>query len=286
MSHLNIHQHAKSNLRSNSSYSWGQFFALSLVIIICSIGLSYLFSTYLPILFESIFLSLWGAYRIKKFKPQHRLNQLEIPENIKTRFLEIYPQLDHEQIRIIEAGWKDFLALHLHSKTAYVMPSQAVDALWHVLIKEFNPYYQQMCRSILGYVLNHKEHKSKPNKHQKRLYQAQMMMTWKEVCLLEQRDPQKTDQLPRIFQIDQQLKWKGVQQYEVKRLKHAYTKWIKHKQHHSGAYSSSLSFTESSVIANLSSSSISSSGVLNHDHSSDSSPLSDSSISCGSCSSD
>ena len=267
------------------------FFCLYMGAIFCSISCDYciqycgglsifdLSSTFV----REYFLSLWGAYRIKKAKQQQKLNQLEIPIYIKTRFLEVYPEIDHAKIRIIEEGWKDFLALHLRRKTAYVMPSQAVDALWHLLVEEFNPYYQQTCQRILGYVLNHKEHNRKPTKQQRQLYQVQMMITWKEACLIEQRDPEKTSQLPRIFQIDQQLKWPAAQQYKVKGLQQAYTKWIKNKQNHSDASSSTLSFTESSVITNLSSSSISNWDVSHHNLSD--SPISDSSSSCGSCSS-
>ncbi|WP_227591165.1 glycine-rich domain-containing protein [Acinetobacter shaoyimingii] len=251
------------------------------MMMVSGIAIAYFFSIYLLVLFVAVVFVFWSMCRVKSNNKFRKLDQLRIPEFIKTRYLALYPEIEESKFNVIEEGFKDFLGMHLRYKTAYVMPSYAVDALWHLLIDEFNPYYQQLCISTLGYVLSHKAHEKHPTQAQITLYQAQWMQTWKSACLLEQQDPERTCQLPRIFRIDQNVKWKTAQAYELKKLKQNYMKW-KNKQL-TDLSSTPITFVESTSIGSFSSSSTTDVDTRLHD--SNDSHISDSSNSCGSCSS-
>ena len=65
-----------------------------------------------------------------------------------------YPHISLKQRRLIEAGFKDYLALHAIQQQAYAMPSNAVDALWHEML-EYPDQYRKLCNQTIGRVLNH-----------------------------------------------------------------------------------------------------------------------------------
>ncbi len=83
-----------------------------------------------------------------------KIEQLKIEPIFWNKLRQSHPELTLKQRQLIEVGFKDYLALHVMQKQAYAMPSNAVDALWHVML-EFPQQYQQLCHATLGRILNH-----------------------------------------------------------------------------------------------------------------------------------
>ena len=87
-------------------------------------------------------------------KKLQKIDELKIDAIFWNQFRNQYPELGLEQRRLIELGFKDYLALHVMQKQAYAMPSHAVDALWHVML-QYPIQYQQLCEQTIGRTLNH-----------------------------------------------------------------------------------------------------------------------------------
>ena len=83
-----------------------------------------------------------------------KIEQLNIDPIFWNKLKQQYPELSLKQRRLIELGFKDYLALHVMQKQAYAMPSHAVDALWHVML-QYPIQYQQLCEQTIGRTLNH-----------------------------------------------------------------------------------------------------------------------------------
>lgn len=179
------------------------------LLILCCIGLvfAYFFNVYFPIIIMLIFTFLSFRARLNHLKKIQDLADFKIPNNIWIAFKQRHPNLSPAAYPWIEEGFKDYLTIHMWRRNSYAMPSNAVDALWHLLIEEFDDFYQFMCQNFLGYKLIHKPHDQQPTASQKASQKLQLVNTWHGACHLHGLNPQDPQRLPRLFQIDEHIRW-------------------------------------------------------------------------------
>ena len=166
-----------------------------------------------------------------------RIEQLNIDPIFWNKLKQQYPELSLKQRRLIELGFKDYLALHVMQKQAYAMPSHAVDALWHVML-QYPIQYQQLCEQTIGRTLNHSPYNgtTRPEEQVKQLFEA-----WKYSCMLHGYNPSNTMQLPRLFAIDQALNWNNGQYFELEQMTKGYAKYLQDQSSSSSSCGSSCS---------------------------------------------
>ena len=166
-----------------------------------------------------------------------RIEQLNIDPIFWNKLKQQYPELSLKQRRLIELGFKDYLALHVMQKQAYAMPSHAVDALWHVML-QYPIQYQQLCEQTIGRTLNHSPYDgtTRPEEQAKQLFEA-----WKYSCMLHGYNPSNTMQLPRLFAIDQALNWNNGQYFELEQMTKGYAKYLQDQSSSSSSCGSSCS---------------------------------------------
>ncbi|MCL5767122.1 hypothetical protein [Acinetobacter sp. ANC5681] len=166
-----------------------------------------------------------------------KIEQLNIDPIFWNKLKQQYPELSLKQRRLIELGFKDYLALHVMQKQAYTMPSHAVDALWHVML-QYPIQYQYLCKQTIGRTLHHSPYDAgiKPEEQARQLFEA-----WKYSCMLHGYNPRNTIQLPRLFAIDQALGWKNGQLFELEQMTKDFAKYMQDQSSSSSSCGSSCS---------------------------------------------
>lgn len=190
---------------------------------------------WLPVLVISIVV-LYGDWA--DWRRSIRLKQLEslkIESQIWRHFERLYPHVKIQQRRLIEQGFKDYLALHILRKQAYAMPSHAVDALWHILL-EYPDTYRQLCQRSLGRVLQHQPYDTNTSSE---VQQQQLYAAWQYSCRLHQLNPRHAHHLPRLFAIDQLLQWQGGQSFDRVHLQNGYAAYLNSQSSSSSSCGSS-----------------------------------------------
>jgi uncharacterized membrane protein YgcG len=188
-----------------------------------------------------IFVAVGNNYLVsrQRNKKLQQLDALKIPVICLQRFKQQYPQLGLKQQRLIEKGFKDYLALHVLTKQAYAMPSKAVDALWHVML-EFPDQYEQFCQQAIGRSLTHQPYSETDTASQNRQRQ-QLMATWRTSCQLQKLNPRNTHELPRLFAIDLALVWQDGHLHDVNNLSQLYARSLQDTSSSSSSCGSSSS---------------------------------------------
>ena len=200
-------------------YSWQQQFFTAWVLI--------------PFIWTVIVVNQALIARTRRDKLE-RIEQLKIDPMFWNKLKQQYPELSLKQCRLIELGFKDYLALHVMHKQAYAMPSHAVDALWHVML-QYPIQYQQLCEQTIGRTLNHSPYDgtTRPEEQVKQLFEA-----WKYSCMLHGYNPRNTMQLPRLFVVDQVLGWEHGQSFELAQMTKDFAKYMQSQSSSSSCGSS------------------------------------------------
>lgn len=200
-------------------YSWQQQFFTAWVLI--------------PFIWTVIVVNQALIARTRRDKLE-RIEQLKIDPMFWNKLKQQYPELSLKQCRLIELGFKDYLALHVMQKQAYAMPSHAVDALWHVML-QYPIQYQQLCEQTIGRTLNHSPYDgtTRPEEQAKQLFEA-----WKYSCMLHGYNPSNTMQLPRLFVVDQVLGWEHGQSFELAQMTKDFAKYMQSQSSSSSCGSS------------------------------------------------
>jgi hypothetical protein len=200
-------------------YSWQQQFFTAWVLI--------------PFIWTVIVVNQALITRTRRDKLE-RIEQLKIDPMFWNKLKQQYPELSLKQCRLIELGFKDYLALHVMQKQAYAMPSHAVDALWHVML-QYPIQYQQLCEQTIGRTLNHSPYDgtTRPEEQAKQLFEA-----WKYSCMLHGYNPRNTMQLPRLFVVDQVLGWEHGQSFELAQMTKDFAKYMQSQSSSSSCGSS------------------------------------------------
>lgn len=200
-------------------YSWQQQFFTAWVLI--------------PFIWTVIVVNQALIARTRRDKLE-RIEQLKIDPMFWNKLKQQYPELSLKQRRLIELGFKDYLALYVMQKQAYAMPSHAVDALWHVML-QYPIQYQQLCEQTIGRTLNHSPYDgtTRPEEQAKQLFEA-----WKYSCMLHGYNPSNTMQLPRLFAVDQVLGWEYGQSFELAQMTKDFAKYMQSQSSSSSCGSS------------------------------------------------
>ncbi|ENW79114.1 hypothetical protein F909_03441 [Acinetobacter sp. ANC 3929] len=175
----------------------------------------------LPFLWVIIVLNLALIARSKRVKLQ-KIELFKFDPIFWRKFRFYYPELGLKQRQLIEAGFKDYLALHVMQKQAYAMPSHAVDSLWHVML-EFPKQYQQLCEQVLGRQLHHDPYDATTTSKQQT---QQLFEAWRMSCTLHAYQPRNTTLLPRLFAIDQALHWQEGQYFNLELMTKDYAQYL------------------------------------------------------------
>lgn len=260
--------------RYTFSKTWLQFFIT--ILIFSGLGLIcvYFFNIYFPIIIVAILSIIWLKLRLNRLRKMRDLVSFKIPNNIWLAFKQRHPNIRQSYYPLIEEGFKDYLAIHLWRKGAYAMPSHSVDALWHILIEEFDEFYQSMTQRFLGYKLIHKPHALQATESQQAAQRQQLLNTWQGACYLHRLNPQSTQVLPRLFQVDAHIRWQQGLIFSLPFMITMYSQMM----------SSASDLPQASATSSCSSSSCSSSSSdSSHSHSTGSDSSSSSCSSCSSC---
>lgn len=157
---------------------------------------------------------LVAQQRAKKIQ---KINDLRIDAIFWQPLQQQYPHISLKQRRLIEQGFKDYLALHVMQKRAFAMPSHAVDALWHAMLT-FPDRYEKLCKDAIGRTLTHRPHSPNPSASEAAEQQKQLLEAWRYSCMLHQLNPRNTGSLPRLFAIDAALLWSGGQMHDLQQM--------------------------------------------------------------------
>jgi hypothetical protein len=257
--------------RHFSEISWSVFFIVSAVVFMMTAGIGYASGNFTLLLIPAVFMLIWVISRFKSMQKMARLDAFQIPSYILSDFSRQYPGYGVAQIQQIEEGFKDYLALHLIKKQAYAMPSKSVDALWHLLLEKYAGFYAEMCQQLLGFQLYHYPHAEEVSAGEHRAHRLQLLHSWQVSCRLHGVKGLHPEQIPRLFQVDQNIAWSAGFIFQMTLI---YALYDQFSIRDSGSNSSSCSSSTS--------------GTSSHSDSrdcSESSSSSDSSSSCSSCSS-
>ncbi len=276
----------KSLTRNTFSKSWLRFFAITIILFIFAYTLLYFFGFYFPMIIVMWITIIWFKVRMNRINKIKALDAFKIPNYIWIAFKQRHPEIHSSSYKHIEEGFKDYLALHIWKRNTYVMPSHSVDAIWHLLLEEFEGFYRLMCSNFLGYYLFHKPHDQEPTEAQRIAQQQQLANTWQAACYIHGLNPANTQILPRIFQVDQHVGWENGLIFSLPFLLSIYAQTVTTISAipiDSTSTQSSCASAHSACTSSTSSCSGSSSDSSSSHHGSDSS--SDSGASCSSCSS-
>lgn len=277
--HRNHHyflKHFRTTDRNIFKLSWGRFLIYSFILLLLGSMFLYYFNLYFFLIFSIIYIFFWVLIRIQHQQKLKKLMAIQLPDYIWQAFYQRHPNMSLSSKVKIEEGFKDYLALHLWQKKAYAMPSHAVDALWHLLIEEFQGFYFLMCQNTLGYELKHQPHAPQPTRMQKAAQQQQLMNTWQAACQIQYLNPKNTSALPHLFQVDMQVEWENGIYFKLPLLIAMYVQLLTVSSH------MSLVSTNSSACTSSCSGS-SSHTCSDHEGSPNSDSGSSSDSSCSSC---
>lgn len=283
------HHHFLKNFRTFDrnvfKFSWDRFLIYSFILLLLGSMFLYYFNIYFFLIFSIIFVFFWVLIRIQHQQKLKKLMAIQIPDYIWQAFYQRHPNMSLSSKVKIEEGFKDYLALHLWQKKAYAMPSHAVDALWHLLIEEFQGFYFLMCQNTLGYELKHQPHAPQPTRMQKAAQQQQLMNTWQAACQIQYLNPKNTSILPHLFQVDTQVKWENGIYFKLPLLIAMYVQLLTVSSHMPPVptNSSCSSGTTACSSSYSGSSSRTSHSCSDHEGSSNSDSGSSSDSSCSSC---
>ncbi|MDR6540948.1 hypothetical protein [Acinetobacter bereziniae] len=267
--------------RDTLPISWGRFLVIMLILGGISLVLLYLFQIYFLAILVGIIGIFWLRARIYRLRKIRAWNDFKIPAEVWRVFKQRHSNIATSSYPYIEEGFKDYLAIHLLRKDAYAMPSHSVDALWHVLIEEFDTFYRTMCLNFLGYELIHQPHDPLPTEAQRASQKKQLLNTWQSTCHLHGLNPENTQVLPRLFQVDGHIRWEKGLIFSLPFMLGMYSQMMSSTSDASSTATTSSCSSSTSSCSSSSCSGSSSSHDSGHSHS----HSSDSSSSCSSCSS-
>ncbi|MCX5468274.1 hypothetical protein [Acinetobacter nematophilus] len=267
--------------RDTLPISWIRFLVIMLILGAISVLFLYFFQIYFLVILVGMIGIFWSRARLRRLRKVRAWNNFKIPAEVWRVFGQRHPNISTSSYPYIEEGFKDYLAIHLLRKDAYAMPSHSVDALWHILIEEFDAFYQTMCMNFLGYELIHQPHDPLPTEKQRTAQKQQLLNTWQSTCHLHGLNPEKTQILPRLFQIDGHIRWEKGLIFSLPFMIGMYSQMMSSTSDASSTTTTSSCSSSTSSCSSSSCAGSSSSHDSGHSHGSGS----DSSSSCSSCSS-
>ncbi len=160
------------------------------------------------------FLFLWSLFSTNK-NSQAQLDFIQsfrFSSALIAKLQKKYPNLTEEQVTLAFQGLRDYFAMCHQAKGGKVaMPSRIVDEAWHEFIL-FSRDYARFCQNAFGYFLHHN-----PSTPLTRLTDRTYALTqaWDLACKLANSNPKKTQKLPLLFRIDEELAIPGGMKYST-----------------------------------------------------------------------
>lgn len=176
----------------------------------------------------------------QRAKRLQKINDLRIDAIFWQPLQQQYPQLSLKQRRLIEQGFKDYLALHAMQNRAFAMPSHAVDALWHAMLT-FPDRYDKLCKDTIGKPLIHRPYVPNASTADAAEQEKQLLEAWRYSCMLHGFDPRNASSLPRLFAIDAALAWSGGQIFDLQQLRTQYAEYLRDQSSSSSSCGSNSS---------------------------------------------
>lgn len=144
-----------------------------------------------------VLLAVWARWQREKF-----LREAALPQFLKRKLRETYPQLSGKDVDLVERGLRQFFLACLRSRRQFVaMPSQVVDAMWHEFILHTRAY-RDWCELALGWFLHHTPALALGARAQNN---DGLRRAWYWACRDEAINPQAPTRLPLLFALDAKL---------------------------------------------------------------------------------
>lgn len=158
-----------------------------------------------------LLLYLRQYYILRRYRK--RIEHLFFEEELRNDFKQRYPKLTEGQLRLVIRGFKDYLIQCLIEKPDLPVPSQAVSCLCQVLIKSHQDYARDL-QYVVGFLPKfqalHSLEVTADSLDQQCISKRQELekiKVWRCYCRLHGWQPLRTQQHPRLFLIDQTLRW-------------------------------------------------------------------------------
>ena len=147
--------------------------------------------------FAALTLALWVHWRRER-----AVREAAIPQFLKRKLRENYPQLSGKDCDLVERGLRQFFYACLRSRRRFVaMPSKAVDTLWHEFILHTRGY-RAWCDLTLGRFLDHTPAEALGPRVSSN---DGLRRAWYWACRDEAIDPRRPSRLPLLFALDAKL---------------------------------------------------------------------------------
>jgi hypothetical protein len=148
-------------------------------------------------LFALGFIAAWV-----RWQREHFVRESPLPQFLKRKLREAYPQLSQKDCDLVERGLRQFFVAYLRSGHKFVaMPSRVVDAMWHEFILHTKAY-EAWCRVALGRFLHHTPSEALGGDARRN---DGLRRAWFWSCKEEAIDPRAPTRLPLLFALDAKL---------------------------------------------------------------------------------
>lgn len=143
----------------------------------------------------------WSGWRRER-----ALREAPLPQFLKRKLREAYPQLSGKDAELVERGLRQFFLACLRSRKKFVaMPSRAVDAMWHEFILHTRAY-RNWCDLALGRFLHHTPAEALGRRAASN---DGLRRAWYWACKDEGINPRQPTRLPLLFALDAKLGIEG-----------------------------------------------------------------------------
>ena len=158
------------------------------------------FALLIAVIFASITLSVWRAWR--RAGRAEFIRTTRLPPGLFEKLKQKHPTLDAKQFQLVARGLRHYFLAHLKSGCRFVaMPSQIVDDLWHEFIL-YTRHYDEFCRQAFGQFMHHTP---AVVMSVNRDDNTGLRRIWWFACLEENINPRKATRLPLLFALDTKL---------------------------------------------------------------------------------
>lgn len=146
--------------------------------------------------------ALWQRHRRMMLERERLIRAVRIPPAALQSLEKAYPHLSLRDVQLVARALRQFFLVHARAgRGVVVMPSKAVDALWHGFILDTRAY-GQFCQQAFGGFFHHIPESGMQARDDRG---AATWRTWRLACLEENINPAKATRLPLLFAIDVKL---------------------------------------------------------------------------------
>lgn len=139
-------------------------------------------------------------------KRERYINGYRFPAPVLQQLVVRHPSMGEQQAALIAEGLRRFCRIHLQvPKRNLVMPSRAVDTLWHAFILDTHAYHV-FCRHAFGRYFHHIPEGAVPLSATDNM-RAARWRTWVHACRQDDIQPRNATRLPLLFAIDARVGW-------------------------------------------------------------------------------